>query len=76
MTDPIADYVTRLRKAIQANHRVVEVPASNLKKEINKTLFASSHPDIAKRTSVSGLITVSYTHLDVYKRQGVKKASW
>ena len=39
MTDPIADYLTRLRNAIQANHRVVEVPASNLKKEITKVLF-------------------------------------
>ena len=39
MTDPIADYLTRLRNAIQANHRVVEVPASNLKKEITKILF-------------------------------------
>ena len=39
MTDPIADYLTRLRNAIKANHRVVEIPASNLKKEITKVLF-------------------------------------
>lgn len=39
MTDPIADYLTRLRNAIYAQHRVVEVPASNLKKEITKILF-------------------------------------
>ena len=39
MTDPIADYLTRLRNAIMAHHRVVEVPASNLKKEITKILF-------------------------------------
>ena len=39
MTDPIADYLTRLRNAIQANNRVVEIPASNLKKEITKILF-------------------------------------
>ena len=39
MTDPIADFLTRLRNAIMANHRVVEVPASNLKKEITKILF-------------------------------------
>ena len=38
MTDPIADYLTRLRNAIMANHRVVEVPASNLKKEITYIL--------------------------------------
>ena len=39
MTDPIADYLTRLRNAISAKHRVVEVPASNLKREITKILF-------------------------------------
>ena len=38
-TDPIADYLTRVRNAISANHRVVEVPASKLKKEITKILF-------------------------------------
>ena len=37
MTDPIADFLTRLRNAISAKHRVVEVPASNLKKEITKS---------------------------------------
>lgn len=38
-TDPIADYLTRVRNAIKANHRVVEIPASNIKKEITKVLF-------------------------------------
>jgi len=38
-TDPIADYLTRVRNAIKANHRIVEIPASNLKKEITKVLF-------------------------------------
>lgn len=38
-TDPIADYLTRIRNAVMANHRVVEIPASNLKKEITKILF-------------------------------------
>ncbi len=38
VTDPIADYLTRIRNAITANHRVVEVPASNIKKEITKVL--------------------------------------
>jgi small subunit ribosomal protein S8 len=37
-TDPIADYLTRLRNAVMAKHRVVEVPASNLKKEMTKIL--------------------------------------
>ncbi len=38
-TDPIADYLTRIRNAIRAKHRVVEIPASNIKKEITKVLF-------------------------------------
>lgn len=39
MTDPIADYLTRLRNALKANHKVVNIPSSNLKKEITKTLM-------------------------------------
>jgi len=38
-TDPIADYLTRIRNASRAGHRVVEIPASNLKKEMTKILF-------------------------------------
>ena len=39
VTDQIADYLTRIRNANSAGHRVVEIPASNLKKEITKILF-------------------------------------
>lgn len=39
VTDPIADYLTRVRNAIRARHRIVEIPASNLKKEITKVLY-------------------------------------
>ncbi len=39
ITDPIADYLTRIRNAVKANHRIVEIPASNLKKGITKILF-------------------------------------
>lgn len=43
MTDPVADYLTRVRNAIQANHRVVDIPASNLKKAITKILFEKGY---------------------------------
>lgn len=43
MTDPIADYLTRLRNAIKANHRIVEIPASNIKKEITRVLFEKGY---------------------------------
>lgn len=39
MTDPIADFLTRIRNAIIAGHKVVDIPASNLKKDITKILY-------------------------------------
>ena len=39
MTDPIADYLTRIRNAVMAGHKIVEIPGSNLKKEITKVLY-------------------------------------
>ncbi len=39
VTDPIADYLTRIRNAQMANHRIVEIPASNLKKRITEILY-------------------------------------
>lgn len=42
-TDPIADYLTRMRNAIRANHRVVEIPHSNIKKAITKILFEKGY---------------------------------
>lgn len=42
-TDPVSDFLTRIRNAIMANHRVVEVPASNLKKDITKILFEKGY---------------------------------
>lgn len=43
LTDPIADYLTRVRNAIMANHRIVEVPASNMKKDMTKLLFEKGY---------------------------------
>jgi small subunit ribosomal protein S8 len=42
-TDPIADYLTRVRNAISARHRIVEIPASNIKKQITKVLFEKGY---------------------------------
>jgi small subunit ribosomal protein S8 len=42
-TDPIADYLTRLRNGVMAKHRVIEVPASNTKKAITKILFEKGY---------------------------------
>ena len=43
MTDPIADLLTRIRNGIKAKHKVVEVPASNMKKNITKILFEKGY---------------------------------
>lgn len=43
MTDPIADYLTRLRNAIHAQHRVVEIPSSKIKREITRILFEQGY---------------------------------
>lgn len=43
MTDPISDYLTHLRNAITANHKVVEIPASNLKKAMTKILHEKGY---------------------------------
>ena len=71
MTDPIADFLTRLRNAIMAHHRVVEVPASNLKKEITKILFEKGY------IRQFGLSRIQFREMASQGLiPGVKKASW
>ncbi len=60
MTDPISDYLTRLRNAMKANHRVVEIPASNLKKEITRVLYEKGY-------------ILKYKFEDTENKQGVIK---
>jgi small subunit ribosomal protein S8 len=43
MTDPIADYLTRVRNAIKAKHRIVEIPTSSIKKELTKVLYEKGY---------------------------------
>ncbi len=75
MTDPIADYLTRLRNAIQANHRVVEIPASNLKKEITKVLFDKGYILNYKfiEEGHQGTIKIALKYDPVNKVNAVKK---
>ena len=71
MTDPIADYLTRLRNAIMAHHRVVEVPASNMKKSITKILFEKGY--ILNYKFVEGTIKVALKYDPVTKQSAIKK---
>ena len=43
VTDPIADFLTRIRNAQMANHRMVEIPASNLKKRMTEILYEKGY---------------------------------
>ncbi|MBL0047888.1 MAG: 30S ribosomal protein S8 [Bacteroidetes bacterium] len=75
MTDPISDYLTRLRNAISANHRVVEIPASNIKKEITKILFEKGYILNYKfeDDSVQGNIKIALKYHPVSKTSAIKK---
>ena len=43
MTDPIADFLTRIRNAVKANHKVVEAPGSKIKESITKILYEQGY---------------------------------
>lgn len=60
-TDPIADYLTRVRNAIKANHRIVEIPASNLKKKITEVLYNKGYIQSYKfvQEDVQGTIKIA-----------------
>ena len=66
MTDPVADYLTRLRNAIQAGHKRVDVPASNLKREITKLLlenkFISGYVEL--KEAAQGVIRIQLKYND------------
>jgi len=74
-TDPIADYLTRIRNAVRANHRVVEIPASNLKKEITKILFEQGYILSYKfdDSSVQGTIKIALKYTKETKEPVIKK---
>ena len=75
MTDPIADFLTRVRNAIKAQHRVVEVPASNLKKEITKILFEKGYILNYKivEEGVQGTIKIALKYDPVNKVNAIKQ---
>ena len=75
MTDPISDYLTRLRNAIKANHRIVEIPASKLKKEITRVLFEKGYISNYKFEDVDnhqGIIKIALKYHPVTKTSAIK----
>lgn len=75
LTDPIADYLTRIRNAVKANHRVVEIPASNLKKAITKILFEKGYILNYKfeDETVQGTIKIALKYHPVSKLSAITK---
>jgi small subunit ribosomal protein S8 len=74
MTDTIADYLTRVRNAIKANHRIVEIPSSNLKKEMTKILFEKGYILSYKfeDSNVQGTIKIALKYHPVSKQSAIK----
>ncbi|MEM7381703.1 MAG: 30S ribosomal protein S8 [Bacteroidota bacterium] len=74
-TDPISDYLTRIRNASSAGHRVVEIPASNLKKEITKILFDQGYILSYKfdEDKVQGTIKIALKYDRLTKEPVIKK---
>lgn len=75
MTDPIADYLTRLRNAIKAKHRIVEMPASNLKKELTKVLHEKGYIQNYKfdDSTVQGTIKIALKYNPLNKQSAIVK---
>lgn len=76
MTDPISDYLTRLRNAIKANHRIVEIPSSKLKKEITRVLFEKGYILNYKFEDLEnhqGSIKIALKYNPVTKTPAIKK---
>jgi small subunit ribosomal protein S8 len=74
-TDPIADFLTRIRNAANASHRVVEIPASNLKKEMTKILFDQGYILSYKfeENKVQGKIVIALKYDKLTKESVIKK---
>ncbi|MGB3150743.1 MAG: 30S ribosomal protein S8 [Maribacter sp.] len=75
VTDTIADYLTRVRNASRAGHRVVEIPSSNLKKEITKILFDQGYVLSYKfeDSAVQGSIKIALKYDKITKEPVIKK---
>ncbi|MGD9992922.1 MAG: 30S ribosomal protein S8 [Salinivirgaceae bacterium] len=75
MTDPIADFLTRIRNAQMAKHKVVEIPASNLKKNMTKILFEKGYILNYKfeDNDTQGIIKIALKYNSETKQPVIKK---
>lgn len=75
LTDPISDYLTRIRNASRAGHRVVNIPASNLKREMTKILFDQGYILSYKfeDNNLQGNIKIALKYDRVTKEPVIKK---
>jgi len=76
MTDPIADLLTRIRNAILAGHKVVEAPASNLKKEVARILFEKGYIlryKVIDGENPQGVLKIALKYNPKSKKPAIKK---
>lgn len=75
MTDPIADYLTRIRNAVMARHKVVDIPASNMKKEMTKILMDKGYILGYKvvEDNLQGIIKIALKYDQKSKVPAIKK---
>ena len=74
VTDPISDYLTRLRNAIAAKHKVVEIPGSNVKKAMTKILMDQGYILNYKFTkdNKQGIIKIALKYNNKTKDSAIK----
>ncbi|MCX6291362.1 MAG: 30S ribosomal protein S8 [Bacteroidetes bacterium] len=77
MTDPIADFLTRIRNAVRANHRIVEIPSSNLKREMTKILKEKGYILDYKfeDNAIQGVIKIALKYHPVTKAPAIHNIS-
>ena len=76
MTDPIADLLTRIRNAIMAGHRIVEAPASNLKKEVARILFEKGYIlsyKVVEGNGPQGVLKIALKYNSKSKKPAIKE---
>jgi len=76
VTDPIADYLTRIRNAQQAGHRVVEIPSSKMKKSITEILYHQGYILKYKfddQAGKQGVISIALKYDPISKEPVIRK---
>ena len=77
MTDPIADFLTRIRNAVKANHKIVEIPTSKMKRELTRILHEKGYILSYKFVEAQpcGVIKIALKYHPETKKSAIKHLS-